>query len=174
MNEVIKFLWSSGILTYLGILTIFFLFRKKESLKLNLRINKGDMKLTFLIIFGLLALTIIGSITGTIKINIPQEVSSQTLITLVSIGLVVAPTEELLFRGTIQNLFSKRLGVIAGITLASTIFGLVHLRFGGHFAIAAGLTGMAMGITFQKTESIVHPIMIHASMAMMWVLLLTI
>lgn len=80
--------------------------------------------------------------------------------------LVVGPGEELLFRGVVQGLFRRVVGVWPAIVLASALFGLGH-----YFAIStgnpwtylfvAGAMGIILGGIYEYTENIWVPAAIH-------------
>jgi membrane protease YdiL (CAAX protease family) len=80
--------------------------------------------------------------------------------------LVVAPAEELLFRGVVQGLFRRAYGLVPGILLASALFGVAHwLALTGagrltYIAIAAVL-GLVLGTVYELTENLAVPIVIH-------------
>jgi membrane protease YdiL (CAAX protease family) len=80
--------------------------------------------------------------------------------------LVVAPAEELLFRGVVQGLFRRAYGVVPGVLLASALFGVAHwLALTGagrltYIAIAAVL-GLVLGTAYELTENLAVPVVIH-------------
>jgi len=80
--------------------------------------------------------------------------------------LVVAPAEELLFRGVVQGLFRRAYGVVPAILLASALFGVAHwLALTGagrltYIAIAAVL-GLVLGTVYELTENLAVPVVIH-------------
>ena len=79
---------------------------------------------------------------------------------------VVGPGEELVFRGVVQGLFRRVVGVVPAIVLASALFGLGH-----YFAIStgnawtylfvAGVMGLVLGGIYEYTENIAVPAAIH-------------
>lgn len=79
---------------------------------------------------------------------------------------VVGPGEELVFRGVVQGLFRRVIGVWPAIIVASVLFGLGH-----YFAISsgnawtylfvAGAMGLVLGAIYEHTENIVVPAAIH-------------
>lgn len=81
--------------------------------------------------------------------------------------LLVAPAEELLFRGIVQGLLRRVSGVVPAILLGSALFGVAHwlaLTGGGsrltYVAIAAVL-GLVLGTAYELTENLTVPIVIH-------------
>lgn len=82
--------------------------------------------------------------------------------------LLVAPAEELLFRGAIQGLFRRAYGVLPGIALASLLFAAVHIPalVGGNGLLPVlgilFLSGAFLGFLYEYTENLVVPIVVHA------------
>ena len=82
--------------------------------------------------------------------------------------LVVAPAEELLFRGVVQGLFRRAYGVAPAVVFASALFGVVHwvaLTGGGSqltYVAVAGVLGLVLGSVYELTENLVVPVAIHA------------
>jgi membrane protease YdiL (CAAX protease family) len=80
--------------------------------------------------------------------------------------LVVGPGEELVFRGVVQGLFRRVVGVAPAVVLASCLFGLGHLS-----AISSGSAwpyvfvtvalGVVLGAIYEYTENIAVPAAIH-------------
>lgn len=83
--------------------------------------------------------------------------------------VLVAPTEELLFRGAIQGRLRIQFGPAAAIAGASLLFGSMHLaNYGGNvLAIVAGAlliagVGSVFGMVYERTDNLVVPILVHA------------
>lgn len=81
--------------------------------------------------------------------------------------LLVAPAEELIFRGIVQGLFRRAYGVVPAVVLASALFGVAHwlaLTGGGsrltYVAIAAVL-GVVLGLSYEFTENLAVPVVVH-------------
>ncbi|MFD1512360.1 CPBP family intramembrane glutamic endopeptidase [Halomarina rubra] len=87
--------------------------------------------------------------------------------------LIIGPSEELLFRGIIQGRLREVFGPLAGILIASTIFGFAHLTA---FAATAGsiasvlipiggltAVSLVLGYTYEKTDNLVVPALIHGA-----------
>lgn len=80
--------------------------------------------------------------------------------------LLVAPGEELLFRGVVQGWFRRGYGPIPGIVLASLLFGGIHLiAVTGegawvYVAVAAAL-GAILGALYEYTRNLLVPIVVH-------------
>lgn len=88
--------------------------------------------------------------------------------------LFVAPGEELLFRGLVQGLLRRAFGVAPALVAASAVFGVAHVgaliggpgadptlvEIAAYLAIAGGL-GLILGAIYERTKSLVVPIVIH-------------
>ena len=73
--------------------------------------------------------------------------------------------EELLFRGFLQPLFSRSLGVAGGIGLTALLFGALHgpeYNFHWQYVAAISLVGAALGAVRYRTGSIVTSSVMHA------------
>jgi membrane protease YdiL (CAAX protease family) len=82
--------------------------------------------------------------------------------------LIVGPSEELLFRGAIQGVLRRAYAPIPAIVIASALFGVAHV-----FALSGSGTGQLvyisvtfvlgciLGYTYEKTENLVIPALIH-------------
>lgn len=91
------------------------------------------------------------------------------LVALAVLSLVlVAPAEELLFRGAVQGRLRERFGPVPAIVAASLLFGSLHLAnysgsvpsvIAGALLIAA--VGSIFGAVYERTENLVVPILVH-------------
>ena len=79
--------------------------------------------------------------------------------------------EEFLFRGLIQNLLSRRLGVPLGLAVGSVIFGLSHLP-DPRYAVLATIAGVAYGWVYLRTGKVTASAITHALVDAVWVILL--
>jgi hypothetical protein len=84
---------------------------------------------------------------------------------LLAISLAAGVGEELLFRGFLQTTladnWSGPVGALAGLLVASLVFGLCHALCWG-YAVVAMLIGLFLGILFLVTDSLVAPMTTHA------------
>jgi len=94
---------------------------------------------------------------------------------LTTLGILVfnAWPEEFLFRGLLQNLLSATLrSELAGLLVASVIFGLAHLNNGPfpnwRYAFLATFAGLAYGSAWRKTRSIFASALVHAGVNTLW------
>ncbi len=75
-------------------------------------------------------------------------------------AVIAAPIlEEFLFRGVVQQNLSRFLSPIAGIIIASLIFGLIHII--PQQVITATLSGIVIGSVYYLTGSLVTVVLIH-------------
>lgn len=88
--------------------------------------------------------------------------------------LFVAPGEELIFRGIVQGLFRRAVGVIPAVVVASATFGLVHvgalvsvpetdptLAGIAAYVLIAALLGTVLGALYERTRTLLVPIVVH-------------
>ncbi|WXG45613.1 MAG: CPBP family intramembrane glutamic endopeptidase [Candidatus Atabeyarchaeum deiterrae] len=90
-------------------------------------------------------------------VNSPFE----TILLLSSIILVVAPVEEVIFRGFIQQGFEKSSGKLKGLLLASMLFAITHMDPWSIFPLF--LLGALLGLSFQlRHRRVLAPITSHS------------
>ena len=88
----------------------------------------------------------------------------------ISIILVIAPAEEFIFRGFIQNSLDAHYGRIGGLLVASIIFGLVHLN--PLIGVFQTIGGVFLGLLFQfRGRRLAGPIAAHATYDCLLILL---
>jgi membrane protease YdiL (CAAX protease family) len=118
---------------------------------------------------GLTALrrTLTGGVTSTIGGMVAGNPSLALTIGVASVVLI-APAEELLFRGAVQGRLRERFGAWPAITGASTLFAGWHLlNFGGSAIgtiLAAGVIGVVSllwGYTYERTGNVAVPVLTH-------------
>ena len=111
-----------------------------------------------------------GIVAGFIEYQIlrPRPIGSpeRLLETLVYLGIVmilfVAVTEELMFRGLLQNFMSDVVPAAQSILITSVQFGLMHVGWGVPLELLfAYVAGVLFGTIFYLTKSMVMPITIH-------------
>ena len=83
------------------------------------------------------------------------------LIDLGVIAFLAGAGEEVFFRGWMQGALTNRMGVWAGILIASLIFGLAHYLSTIYF-IYAFITGIYLGVIYYATGNLYAVMMIHA------------
>jgi membrane protease YdiL (CAAX protease family) len=85
------------------------------------------------------------------------ETAGEWVLKITTIGFGAAISEELLFRGFIQNAFLQNMSRTAAILWCSFLFMVLHILPLPTFAAA----GVVLGITALSTRSILIPILIH-------------
>lgn len=138
-----------------------------------------DAMLSVLFHFGLLAAILVplGIALHFIQFDPAQAHWRSLPADAVSIFLLTAWPEELLFRGLLQNSLSNTLSSEAGGWFsASVIFGLAHITNNGAFpnwryALLATIAGIFYGRTWRKTNSIFTSAIVHALVDTIWQLL---
>ena len=98
-----------------------------------------------------------------------QENPEFILIGIVGMFLVVGPTEELLFRGVVQNRLRERFSTWPAIVLASALFAIAHtVALAGQDPVAIAMTisilfvpSLGLGWIYEYTGNIVVPSILH-------------
>lgn len=124
----------------------------------------GKGVLTGLVIFSLIVA--IAFALGIYKV-VGRGDSSGMLVAIVSVVLVPAFTEELLFRGILFRWIEEFAGSWAALCVTSALFGLAHIFNPGatwfsSFAIAVE-AGLLLGGVYMLTRSLWMPIGLHAA-----------
>jgi len=94
-------------------------------------------------------------------------------VSVLGILFFTAWPEEFLFRGILQNLFSRTLkNEWAGLAIASVIFGLSHLHHAPYpnwkYVLMATIAGLFYGRAWMKTGSLVPGTLVHAAVDISW------
>ena len=77
-------------------------------------------------------------------------------------AVCVAPvTEEVFFRGFLQNALRKRFNVVVAALVQSGLFGVAHFYGAPHMAVAA-ITGLVLTATYEWRKTLLTPIIVHA------------
>jgi membrane protease YdiL (CAAX protease family) len=126
--------------------------------------------------FGLLAVILIplGTVLHFVRFDASQANWKSLPFDAISIFLLTAWPEELLFRGLLQNSLSRTLtSETGGWFAASVVFGLAHITNNGVFpnwryVILATIAGIFYGRTWRKTNSIFTSAIVHALVDTIW------
>jgi uncharacterized protein len=135
-----------------------------------------DAMLAVLFHFGWLAVIVIplGTALHFIQFDPSQAHWRSLPADAISIFLLTAWPEELLFRGLLQNSLSRTLSSeTGGWIAASVVFGLAHIANNGVFpnwryAILATIAGLFYGRTWRKTSSIFTSAIVHTLVDTIW------
>jgi len=92
---------------------------------------------------------------------------------LFGLMLFVGLPEEMLFRGTIQEAFSRIWNPRIGLALGSVVFGLLHLlKHPAHpnwgYGLLATAAGMAYGWVYQRTGKLAAAAVTHGAVDWIW------
>jgi len=135
-----------------------------------------DAAFSVLFNFGMLAVIVIplGTVLHFIRFDPAQTHWKSLPADAISIFLLTAWPEELLFRGLLQNSLSRTLSSeTGGWFTASAIFGLAHITNNGVFpnwryTILATIAGIFYGRTWRKTNSIFTSAIVHTLVDTIW------
>jgi membrane protease YdiL (CAAX protease family) len=94
-------------------------------------------------------------------------------VAVIGITFFTAWPEEFLFRGTLQNLFSRTLkSQWIGLGVASVVFGLSHILHAPYpnwkYVILATIAGIFYGHAWMKTGSLLPGALVHALVDISW------
>jgi uncharacterized protein len=165
----------TNIALYLCLYLVFkmvFLVRYKKDVFSSLGWRRTRPKL--LVIAGLSGLPLALLVNGVAKLlHTPQIetpfddlAKSPTMLAMVgAMAVLIAPLfEEMFFRGFLQPLLSRTLGVSAGIALTALLFGGLHAfqySFVWQYVFAVSLVGVALGVLRSRTNSIIPTTVLH-------------
>ena len=154
----------------------FVLLRRMDGIGYAARLNRGDLWIVLLhfVLFAIIAV-VIGIKIGFLTFD-PSRVRLHPLplaLSIPGILLFTAWPEEFLFRGVLQNLFSKSFkNQWAGLALASVIFGFSHIFHAPFpnwkYVFLATIAGVFYGRTWMKTGSIFPAALVHALVDILW------
>jgi len=169
---------GSTILGQIGFLLVAILFIRYKKVELpfdipsrsNFKYIVGGIVLTIGTAIGLLQLQSILDLMSKSAIQDMAESNPAILLILAVLSVVlVAPSEELLFRGAIQGRLRERFGPYFSIITASLLFGSLHLlNFTGSVlptlmsAFIIVVIGGILGWLYEETKNIAVPITVHA------------
>lgn len=74
--------------------------------------------------------------------------------------VLVPLAEELVFRGYVQQIFTRNMGPVAGFLLAGLVFGAVHLN--AHLLVSISFFGVFLSFVFYATGNLTYTIIAHS------------
>ena len=74
--------------------------------------------------------------------------------------VLVPLAEEMVFRGYVQQIFTRHMGAVAGFLLAGLIFGAIHLN--GHLLVSISFFGVFLSFIFYATGNLTYTIIAHS------------
>jgi hypothetical protein len=162
---------ASRLVALVAGLYFFLVARPLEGVGYRWSLTARDAATAGLVFLGYAAIALpIGLSTHFITWN-PRAAGPGVVIQPIIIYLVTAVPEEFLFRGLIQNLLSRWLGVPLGLAIGSVIFGLSHLP-DPRYAVLATIAGVAYGWVYVRTGKVTASAITHAFVDAVWVILL--
>jgi hypothetical protein len=84
----------------------------------------------------------------------------QFAITFVGLCLLVPVAEEVIFRGLIQQIFTRNMLPVLAVILAGATFGAVHLS--AHLLVSIAVFGCFLGYIYYVTGNLTYTIIAHA------------
>jgi hypothetical protein len=92
---------------------------------------------------------------------------------LVNNLLFTCIAEEAFFRGYLMNQLQRVMPAIGALLLSSVVFGLAHSAGGPHYVLLASVAGMGYGLLFVYGRHLMWPIVGHALLNLLHLLLFT-
>ncbi|MGD8412824.1 MAG: type II CAAX endopeptidase family protein [Candidatus Latescibacterota bacterium] len=74
--------------------------------------------------------------------------------------VLVPVAEELLFRGIVQQVFTRSMGAVAGFLLAGLLFGAIHLN--AHLLVSISFFGVMLSFIYYASGNLAYTIVAHA------------
>lgn len=171
------FLLISNAVLWIGAIFAFdyFICRKQTGKKLNFNFSTKNLY-TYLLIFPLMfgMMLIAEFLTTQIPVTGPffgkmfeifselMEQMTKDTSMMILLAVFMAPIfEEIVFRGIIQKgLINKGMKPMHAIWIAAIVFGIVHAN--PWQFVGAVLLGFVLGIVYERTGSLLMPILLHA------------
>lgn len=154
----------------------FVLLRRMDGIGYAAALNENDLWLVLLhfAVFAVIAI-LLGMRIGFLAFD-PSMVRLHPIplaLSIPGILLFTAWPEEFLFRGVLQNLFSRSFkNQWVGLVLASVIFGVSHIFHAPFpnwkYVFLATIAGFFYGHTWMKTKSIFPATIVHALVDILW------
>jgi membrane protease YdiL (CAAX protease family) len=150
-----------------------FRYNKPVFTSLGWRRTVSDKTLVLIGLGGLILSPVVSGIatlahTPEVHIEALDQLQKQPVILAIFgvMAVTIAPLfEEMLFRGFMQPLFCRSLGVVPGIVLTGVLFGALHgpeYQMVWQYVAAISLVGIALGIVRYRTSSIIPSTVMHA------------
>ncbi|SDM09102.1 hypothetical protein SAMN04487949_0810 [Halogranum gelatinilyticum] len=132
----------------------------------------GGVVATVVAAFGLLALSnALGVEPVESVIEAPILANPTLLLVLAGLSIVlVAPAEELLFRGVVQGRLRRTFGAPVAVGVASLLFASIHLlnlvTVGSGAVVMVGVifvVALVLGVAYERTGNLAVPILVHGA-----------
>ncbi len=161
-----------GIATLAGYV-LFFRIRKKSFVK-EVSLKPLGIGSSFgMVIFGFSAQIIIGVLLSVYYSVFAPDADStneavemlfengNVIVQILNVSILTGILEEVIFRGLIHKLLKKVMSVPLAIFLSSVLFGAAHMNLEQFFYTT--LLGVLLALAYEKTGSLIAPILIHMS-----------
>lgn len=147
----------------------------RRGLNINYSFTWPELKKLFWWLAGLAAILIpLGLKMNFLEFN-PRLDPQFVLYTSVSYLLFVATVEEIIFRGIIFNLLRREMRDWCALLITTVLFATIYSHICGYgmfpnfrYVGMAFIAGLAYGLVYLKTKSIVAPIVIHGFVDAIW------
>lgn len=103
--------------------------------------------------------------------SLKPETATAFVVTFIGLCVLVPISEEIVFRGVVQQIFARNMGPVVGFVLAGTMFGAVHLN--PHLLISISFFGVFLGFVYYATGNLGYTILSHSLFNMVALLQLT-
>jgi hypothetical protein len=114
----------------------------------------------------------LGELTGFIHFHAGVPRMGRALADILLTVLLIAIPEELFFRAILQNLLETRIGRIAALLTAATLFGFSHFNHGAAFnwryVLLASIAGIFYGRAWRANRQIFASIVTHTAVDVVW------
>jgi len=90
---------------------------------------------------------------------------------LVIMFAVMAPMEEILYRGVVHDALEPAIGSPGRVLIGGLLFGGIHLFFSGEIVsiLLTGILGVLAASAYERTKNLIVPIMAHAGYWLMFI-----
>jgi membrane protease YdiL (CAAX protease family) len=157
---------------------VFLLVRQVEGIQFGFVPSRAEFMTGLKYYFRFLPFGVtLGYLLGIVQVGLPSTnwpVPVLAVGTFLGLLWTVSLGEEFFFRGLIQQWLDQILdSPLAALTIASILYGLVHLPFRGPFnwryALLVALLGWFCGQAYQESRGIRAPMVTHALAATTWI-----
>ncbi len=91
------------------------------------------------------------------------------MVLILLIAFTLGPvTEEIFFRGFLQNALRSRLAVVPATLLQGAIFALLHIGYGLMYMVAVFFIGLILTAVYEWRKSLLTPVFVHTGWNMLF------
>jgi len=171
--------WTSQLFNFWAVmlaatatLTIYSLILGKNDLKVVYNFKMSFILVGIIAAVGLYLLFYIGNSISNLIFNFSKgqveniyatKVQASRLLIGLSLFLWIGPSEEIFWRGFVQQNFGKKFGQVKGFIITTAIYTLVHIwSFNFMLIMAALICGLFWGWMYLRFKSVIPGIISHA------------